>query len=102
MLRHERNGHLGIVHHPPPGQDAGHQRDVEKFPLEHIVRLDKSLPASPVPTWSSGPSPVGQRPGMPWSEGYANSVNSSVRDSSGEDLPIYLPGSVPPLVVRRI
>ena len=98
MLRHG-NVHLEIVHDQPLGQGEGYKSDVEKFPLEHIVRIEKPLPPSPVLSRSGGLPAVGQ-PGMTWSEGDASSVNC-VQESSGEDLPIYVPGSIPPRV-RRI
>ena len=113
LVRHS-NQHFEIVHVHPRHISAHmatvedqHKRDIEKFPMERIINVEKSLPDSPAPSWPMPPDRDGRtvyvetvremEPGRrSGEEGEGDGY-----ETSGEYLPIYVASGVPP-IMRRI
>ena len=95
---------IEVMHEPSAGQMEHYRQDVEKFPLEQIVHVGAWKPLPVLPDGSPRPLSPGWRSSGGGYDGhstvgFADAPVSSA--SSGEFLPIYISGSLPPKTRRK-
>ena len=92
---------IEVKHEPSAGQMEAYKRDVEKFPLEQIVHVGawKPLPILPSPSPSPEVDSEAGRSSVVEDDrsSFRSDIPPTSRASSGDFLPIYISGSLPPV-----